>query len=442
MVLRGALAFALALPAAADPLSDLFNRRGYDRESILQQFPPDAPPRKPDENPAEKSQSGEKSNAENQNESQNESAIEETESEVETGISLQNESENNAANNSAAQENPNAESENGAPQFIPLGSLQPAETAEKIALVLPTLAGGLGGQAARNVHSGCLHGVRVSGRGAAVDLYPTDGAAAAAADGYRAAVNAGAQAVVGPLLKNNVRALLAQYPQTPAPTLLLQPGGGEGYFVMTLEAAREADDVARLLHSRGREKILIAEQNTARGVRQREAFETRWRELRGVLPGRIQIRDEESDWTRLFDALKEEEAAGTAVFAAGDADFAVKARNFSPQQYSVFAASVLQSRGETAAALLADNLHFMEMPWFLEGEAVPDLPEVRAQPALRQRFFVLGADACRAALDAPRWREGFLLRGLGGDWELSDGVFARRGVLAAYRAGQLRRLEE
>ena len=396
LIARGALAAAACAPAAAEenPLVEMLNRRGYDREAILQQFPPDAPP--PSEEPPQKTAPSEEENA-----------------------------------------NP------GALRFISPDIPPPARAGE-IALVLPTLAGGLKGGAAQNVYQGCLHGVRAAGKNTQIKLYPGGGETAETINNYRAAVNQGAQIIVGPLLKKNVRALLKQYAETPATTLLLQQASGKGYFFMTLDAAREAGDLAGMLRARGVTAALVAEQNAPGGARQREAFENRWLADGGPLPVRIQIRGE-SDWTRLFETLKEREET-TTVFAAGDAAFAGKTRNFSPQKHPVFAASVFQSPGTAESALAVENLRFMEMPWFagLDGHRAEwDSPEARILPAVRQRFFVLGADACRAAGGFSRWREGWFMRGLGGDWELGkDGAFGRRGVLAAYRNGQLRRLEQ
>lgn len=390
------LAAAVCAPAAAEnPLAEFLSRRGYDRDAILQQFPPDAPPAPP-------------------------------------------KTEQPPADNISGAATSNT------PEFIPLQARPAAPAAQQIALVLPTLADGLPGHAAQNVYDGCLHGIRAAGRTAEIKLYAGKGGAAETVENYRAAVNQGAHAIVGPLLKKTVRALLAQYAETPAPTLLLQPAAGKGYYVMTLDAAQEADDLARHLRRRGTEMAFIAEQNTPGGRRQRAAFEKRWLAEGGALPERIQIRNEENDWTRLFQMLKVREE--TAVFAAGDAAFAALARNFSPQKHPVFAASVFQSPGRAAAALSVENLRFMEMPWFAgldETRAALDFPAARVLPAVRQRFFVLGADACRAAHDSPQWRGGWFMRGLAGDWELqADGIFARGGVLAAYRGGQLRRTEE
>ena len=390
---------ALLSPAAADPLADMLNRRDYDRDAILRQFPPNAPPPNAD------------SDSDSPTESPRPPAV--------------------------------IKSEGNAPGFLPLQT-RPAQIAlQTLALILPSDGGGLAGRAAESFYRGCERGVRADGRIAAVDLYRTDGGLSATLRSYAAAADKGAEAVIGPLLKTNATALLKRWPHAPIPTLLLQTGGeaerGEGYFVMTLDAAREAADLARLLRRRGAQNAMIVRQNTPRGGRQQSAFEEAWLVEGGELPERFWVRTP-ADWRRLFDILKEPERETAAVFAAGDAKFAAKTRNFAPQRHAVFASSAVNQGARAAAALLVENLAFMEMPWFAgldARRAELDSPEERTLPSAQQRFFALGADACRAALTLPQWRDGWSLSGLAGDWTLSGGVFEREGILTAYRGGRL-----
>ena len=409
-----AAALSLCFPAAgqSDPLVDLLQRRDYDRDAILRQFPSDSSP-----------------------------------ADLETRAQSDSDAPDNPQN--AAPDNLfRADDENAPPEFLPFAPLPSAKSADNIALVLPTLADGIAGRAAQNFYRGCAH---VAG-GATISLYAFDGASGEAVRSYAAAIEQGAAAVVGPMLKKNVGALLAQYPQTSVRTLLLQPGRGEGYFAMSLDSAREAADLAALLRDRFAD-ALVVEQAGARGAALRIAFEKQWTAAGGVAPGRFMVRDENRDWTRLFDMLKvrgedAENADKTpqppaVIFAAGDGDFAGKTRGFAPQQYPVFTVSTANTGANAKSPLFLENLGFMEMPWFVgldDSLAAFDLPAVRTLPFVRQRFFVLGADACRAALRSPAWREGWAMRGLAGGWRLQNGVFVRAGTLAAYRAGRLQTL--
>ncbi|MGU9951388.1 MAG: hypothetical protein ACNYPH_03620 [Gammaproteobacteria bacterium WSBS_2016_MAG_OTU1] len=389
VVVKILLVVSLVHSSVANPLLDFLNRRDYDQDAILRQFPSQAPP-------------------------------------------VEKKEDEKAANE-----------EEEAPGFIPLQVRPPQNEVGSLALILPIEGSGLVGQVADDFYRGCTHGIRLSGRKIIVDLYPTDGQSAPTVQGYVAAVEKGANVIIGPMLKSNVAALLRRYPQTPAPTVLLQPAIGKGYFVMTLDAAKEAADLARLLAEQDQRDMLVVEQSTARGAAQREQFENVWLELKGVLSGRFLVKNE-TDWQRLFDMLKEEEREPGRIFVAGDANFAAKARNFVPQQHSVFAISTINTGAQSASALLVENLGFMEMPWFVgldELRAIFDAPKERTLPVVRQRFFVLGTDVCRAALSFPQWSEGWTMQGLGGDWIFAEGGFGRKGSLVSYRAGQLQKIQ-
>ena len=368
--------------------------------------------------------------------------------------SAQESAQESAADSESAAESsessPSPNNTSAPPQFIPLQSWQTAEI-RHIALILPTLSDGIVGQVARNFYDGCLHAVQVSRRTPMINLYATDGGDMLSH--YAAALSQGAELIIGPMLKKNVRQLLLEYPQMPTPTLLLQPG--DDYFVMTLDAAQEAADLAQLFHARG-DEILIVEQESERGARQSAAFSAEWLQLRGQLPQRIKIRDDEHDWAKLFLRLKDKAESDIAaisvaialantppklphlsVFAAGDAAFAVRTRNFSPQRNVVVAVST--NNDGDKAALLVEDLAFMEMPWFV-GDSSSDLSPVRRLSVLRQRFFVLGADACGAAVDFSQWQNDYNFVGQGGDWRLQQKTFRRSGKLSVYHAGQLQLL--
>lgn len=343
----------------------------------------------------------------------------------------------------------------------------------RLALVLPTMADGLRGQVARSFHDGCLHGVRADGRHADVTLHAHDGRESSVRDSYNAAAAGDPRAIVGPMLKTSVRALLARYPFAPVPTLLLQPGHGPGYFVMTLDSGQEASDLADFLWRRSGEegeplRAMVVEQLGPRGREMRKMFERRWIRLGGESPEWMIVLDKSRDWRRLFETLKayetppEDEEDGEEksaleeteqapeepafdenkpdiVFAAGDKEFSEQVRSFVPQQYRVYAASTQNFGAPEGEAKLLGGMVFMEMPWFLGDNFSPDLDsaDARTLPVVWQRFFVLGMDACRAALDSPVWGDGWTIRGPGGTWQLNNGAFERSGELAAYQSGRL-----
>ena len=255
---------ALLSPAAADPLADMLNRRDYDRDAILRQFPPNAPP----------------PNANSDSDSASDSP---TESPRPPAV---------------------IKSEGNAPGFLPLQT-RPAQIAlQTLALILPSDGGGLAGRAAESFYRGCERGVRADGRIAAVDLYRTDGGLSATLRSYAAAADKGAEAVIGPLLKTNATALLKRWPHAPIPTLLLQTGGeaerGEGYFVMTLDCGAGGGGFGAVAAAAGGAKRDDCPPKHPRGGRQQSAFEEAWLVEGGELPERFWVRTP-ADWRRLFD---------------------------------------------------------------------------------------------------------------------------------------------
>lgn len=412
-----------ATPAAAeDPFLDMLNKRGNDREAILREFdnippitvtpPPDAPAAQP-------------------------------------------------PGDDAAGRAP-------APQFR-IVSPRPAENGQiiaaptAVALVLPTDAGGRAAAFAARFYEGCARGLSAAGAGAAqIHLYATDGSVPSAVAAYQQAVKDGAPLIIGPMRKQSVEALQQAHPDAPTPTLLLQPGrdGGGGYYVLSINVGAEIAELAATLHN-GDEKILLVSDNSPTSKRQAAAFAGTWGRLNGAPPPRFYVYDKEKDWSRLFEQLKDDSvkkaeqsekskqkdgdktSAQTALFAAGDGAFVRNVRNFSPQGNPVFASSIFYTGEEGAAAMFLENLRIMEMPWFLADEnELRDLetPLARSRPVLQQRFYALGADACRIATQTPFWFDGWRFAGISGDLELRDKTFIRRGLLARYESGLLRKM--
>ena len=327
-------------------------------------------------------------------------------------------------------------------EFSPSDSPPPQLGLLKFAMLLPMEAAGLSGHAARDFRRGCIQSVQVDGGLVEVDIYAGSGDAEEMIRNYEAAAQSGAQAVIAGLLKSQARALTERYPESLLPTLLLQQGSGS-YYVMTLDDLREAADLARQLHRREDiQNLLIVEQDNARGRRQRQAFESTLNSFGVSITAAMLMRDIEHDWQRLFERMKEAEP--TPIFVAGTPQFAINVRNFSPLRHPVFAISAVNNGGGTDALIL-NNLAFMEMPWFLglpEQLAAYDSAAARALSFVRQRFFAFGADACRAILQQPNWRNGWEFLGVSGHWQLQGAVFSRHDSVSVYQGGRLLPLAE
>lgn len=359
----------------------------------------------------------------------------------------------------------------GAPGFLPLApAAEEVRRLPGVALVLPLNGAGAAAVAAERFRQGCVDAL-AAGRPVRVEIYAHDGGRAQALAAYEGAVADGARLVIGPMLKGNVRAVLEAYPAAPARTLLPQPevtAANSGYYVLTIDAGEEAAELARLIAEEGR-RVMVVSDGGAVSRRQSAAFVTAWVRARGAPLEFFSVGGAggEEEWRALFDNLKarretkrDEEGnpivptpaeiaarareRPLAVFAAGGGAFARRVRNFVPHGYPLYASSVFFVRDDDARFLA--NLRLMEMPWFL-GEADAgggggfESSVARTYPVLQQRFYVLGADSCRAARRAGEWYDGWAMQGASGALRLAGANFRRRGVVAHFRDGRLVPLE-
>ena len=334
---------------------------------------------------------------------------------------------------------------------LPEGALAPLET---LALVLPLNNSGNTAAAAEAFQQGCVDGLGTVGTALRVDTYAHDGSPQQAIVAYQNAVTDGASFIIGPMQKNNVRQLLQLYPQAPVKTLLLQPlhrNDTSSYYVLTIDIGEEAAELARTIKQQNYRALVVLNKSTL-SQRQKEEFVRAWNdEVNAPLLEYFYIYDNENDWQRLFDKLKDKlETASEdkksaaalpplAIFAAGNGNFIRRTRNFVPQGYPLYASSVFFSSKSDAQFL--DNLRVIEMPWFVDANAdhIRNFTNllIRTRPALQQRFYALGADACRAAQRSPQWFEGWEMLGASGTLELTAHHLKRRGILSQYEAGYL-----
>lgn len=339
------------------------------------------------------------------------------------------------------------------PQLPP--DAQRQQPIDALALVLPLNSSGAAAAAAEVFHQGCVDALNAVGSPIRVDSYAHDGGSEQAIAAYQQAVEDGLLFVIGPLQKNNVKALLAAYPQAPVRTLLLQPAepaaepvAESAYYVLTIDLGEEAAELARLLQEQ-RYRVIVVGDETAMSRRQQTAFAQAWAQGNNPPLDYFYVYDPQKDWQRLFNQLKDQKAQLTeqtedglpplALFAAGNGDFIRRARNFVPIGYPLYASSIFFSVNDDTQFL--DNLRIMEMPWFIRADdehiRAFASPLVRTRPVLQQRFYALGADACRIAQQHSLWYDGWRMEGASGHLELAAGTFRRRGILSQYESGYL-----
>lgn len=307
---------------------------------------------------------------------------------------------------------------------------QAAAQSPHIALLLPTRSK-VYARHAGALREGFLAAAKTRGKTLLpVREYPVDGDAADALKNFRAAVNAGARVIVGPLTRDAVTALAFGEP-VPVPTLALntpdQTGRApENLFMLSLQVESEARQAAQLAFRENRRKAQIISGANAVHKRMQIAFAGEFSRLggtilaEGIAPDLARIKTSirpEADM--VFLALDHDEARAVCAYLGALPVYATS---------GVYAGE----RGPLAAFDLA-NVSFVDMPWLIE----PDHPAVMVYPrpepgsAEFERLYALGIDAWRIAQLLLAGERHLKLDGVTGELTLGPGGIIDRTLKAA-----------
>jgi hypothetical protein len=351
-----------------------------------------------------------------------------------------------------------------------------APAPQRVALLLPL--GGRLGDAAAAVRDGFLREYFRYQSSASVpwDVIVVDSSQHdSPMDAYRAAVDNGAQLVVGPLTKSAVGTMLGA-DSLPVPLLALNRGGDalpspDDSLQFALAPEDEAKQLARLVYADGHRRILLVRPAGEWGDKMENALQDAWTALGGSVADRAVFSSRETQSTSLAEGLgltASNRRAGElrrllapAVEFTGrrrdDIDAVVllapsteEARSLRPllafhyagglPAYASSAANSAEIRGEERDLR---DLVILEMPHILNltaGDGTAATPGLRSDPY--QRLQALGIDAFRLSLAGIRGREGGepLLQGASGflslnalrqvERELVPAVFDRGGLQA------------
>ncbi|WP_346837159.1 penicillin-binding protein activator [Microbulbifer sp. SAOS-129_SWC] len=184
---------------------------------------------------------------------------------------------------------PNHSATRHPPQALQLLEHLANQRADHVALLLP-LSGPLG-SAGRAIRDGFMAAYYTSLQAGApapeVKVYDT-GSERPFAEIYQSAVDAGAQAVIGPLDKHKVANLVATE-KLPVPTLALNYASDEGGHLtgdlvqFGLAVEDEARQVARHAYLQGHRQALVLTSDASWGQRSAEAFRDEWQRLGGSI---------------------------------------------------------------------------------------------------------------------------------------------------------------
>jgi len=282
------------------------------------------------------------------------------------------------------------------------------ESVPHIAVLLPTKSGPFT-RAADAVRMGVLEAQRVQNEpGLPVLLYETTDDPFDVVKVYREAVDNQARFVIGPITRSAVSAL-ANFITLPVPTLALNAPDvdsalPDGMFVFGMQVEHEARQVAALARNQGFQRAMVVRAPSALSLRLTQSFVQEWTARGGEI-----VREEEiSSDPAVLGMLREAAtaAAPEVVFLALDAQLGRLARAYLGQSVPIYGTSLLHAGFEPLARIDLNGVTFVDMPWLL----LPDHPAVLSYahpdtaqlPMEMQRFYALGIDAYRIALDLIR----------------------------------------
>ena len=259
---------------------------------------------------------------------------------------------------------------------------------------------------------------------------------------FEAAQAAGARVVVGPLVRDDLKAIGQSGLELPYTIALNQMEDGAmaspRIYTFALGVESDARVIARRMRDTAAQNVLIVGGETPLMKRFAGAFATSWLLEGGGAPNALPF-DAAPD---ALTALKRNviKSNADAILLALDGASAVRGKPYLGT-VTTYASGLVFERQTPATLRDLDGLTIVEIPWL----ATPDAPELAGLPrrdygnAALERLYALGVDAFRVA-QAFRFGppDHFTLDGATGRLTLAEGrQFMREGRLAIYRAGQL-----
>jgi len=313
----------------------------------------------------------------------------------------------------------------------------PSSRSADIALVLP-LASPDYARAAAAVRDGFLDAADAAGARARVVVIGHGAGEVVAA--FTQARDAGAQVIVGPLVRDDLKALAGADISLPPTIALNQLDDGTPLppLIYTLALAVESDArvIARRARTDGAINASVIEADTPLMKRFAGAFTAQWLLDGGNPPHRFSFAATPDGLTKLRRDLADV-PADVVVIAVEGSDLSL-VKSFAPHVTTYASAQI--NRSATLGTMRdLDDTRVVDLPWLVTPDlpAFARLPHKRYSSVALDRLYALGLDAFRVA-DA--FRGGvpshFELDGATGHLELDEGrQIAREGALAVFREG-------
>ena len=326
-----------------------------------------------------------------------------------------------------------------APLPVPDTQTPAAPSGNQIALVLP-LDEPAFGRAASAVRDGFLDAAAAAGRSNDCVVIPhgRDGVVGA----FELAREKGVQVAVGPLVRDDLKALATANVQLPWTLALNQLDDGtplpRAIYAFPLTVESDGRTLARRVRASGASPIDIIEGDSPLMKRLASSFAIQWTGSGGTPPSVQRMAPSPESLGALRRALGRDPPG--AVLLAVTGDHAALVKPFIGNVVA-YASGLVFERPDPAVARDLDNVRVVEIPWLL----TPDAPQFASIPhrdfdsdALA-RLYALGHDAFAIAAtfhDGPP--DHFETDGATGHVKLVPGrEFQREGMLGVYRDGTL-----
>jgi outer membrane PBP1 activator LpoA protein len=317
-----------------------------------------------------------------------------------------------------------------------------ASVSPHVALLLPTGSEAFA-KPAEAVRAGFTEAAgKQSGTRMPVRLYGVSDDSQAVLAGYRQALSAGAQMIVGPLTRNGVTALTAQAGLISVPTLALNvPEALSVYpsnlYTLSLQVEAEARQIAQVALRDGRRKALTVSDETPLGKRMRDAFAEEFQ-----AGGGTQLEDVAYETgSAALERIRRAASEADMVFLALDVQ---RARVIKPQIAGLagYGTSQLNPGLKPSAALIdLDDVRFVDMPWMVQPDHPAVMTYLRDAPRGAddlERLYALGIDSFRVAQEILGGKREFDVDGVTGRLTLTaDGQIKRTLLVVVISAGKL-----
>jgi outer membrane PBP1 activator LpoA protein len=259
-------------------------------------------------------------------------------------------------------------------------------------------------------------------------------------EGYRTAVAAGAQVIVGPLTRDAVTALAFGEP-VPVPTLALNVPDNTGrnpgnLYLLSLQIETEARQVARIAWRDGRRNAVTVNGGGPVERRMQSAFAGEFMRLGGRVAADLAYAP---DPERLKTVARSGNAADMYFLALGYTEARVVRPYLGATPVYATSSAHAGDPGPLAGFDMA-GVNFVDMPWLLEPHHTAVMVYARPKPLASmdlERFYALGIDAWRIAQLLLTGVRDIRLDGVTGQLTLgADGHFERELVAGRYSEGR------